>query len=291
MVERQRGVMFTVKPSWVRVGLIAAAIGGAVSLTGCSEVAAHSSLHNFKMRAKQIRNEVKIMRPGELGTMLDGLDDEKLRYVAYRAVEAQRERLRAGRDQWASLDTYALLETAKLDMNADYQPLRGVAKAHYVWARLESMEPGLVATMMDGPHADAVVGWVADFQRQGRPLMEGRLDRYDLAALQKYAMARLPETRSLLRFTFEQDQRPGQVAGFLSRDWSEEQLTEIMRLWCSAEGWSPLAHGGDLTARERNAVHATLERLKQAKDPLLRREATRWKTWFDSRSTRLTKLR
>ena len=56
------------------------------------------------------------MRPGEVGTLLDGLDDEKLRYVAYRAIEAQRERLRAGRDQWASLDTYALPETAKMDI-------------------------------------------------------------------------------------------------------------------------------------------------------------------------------
>ena len=96
-----------------------------LGLVRCSEVAAHSSLHNFKNRAKQVRNEVKVMRPGEVGTLLDGLNDEKLRYVAYRAIESQRERLRAGRDQWASLDTYALLETAKMDMNADYQPLRG----------------------------------------------------------------------------------------------------------------------------------------------------------------------
>lgn len=283
--------MFTVASSRVRAGVLAALMASALALTGCSEVAAHSSLHNFKIQAKQVRNEVKVMRPGELGPMLDGLDDEKLRYVAYRAIETQRERLRAGRDQWASLDTYALLETAKMDMNADYQPLRAVAKAHFVWASLESMEPGLVAAMMDGPHAGAVVSWVADFQRQGRPLMEGRLDRHDLAALQKYAMARLPETRSLLRFTFEQDQRPGQVAGFLSRDWSEQQLTEIMRLWCSAEGWSPLAHGGDLTARERNAVQVTLGRLKQSTDPLVRREATRWKTWFDGRTSRFTQLR
>jgi len=283
--------MFTVASSRLRVGLIAALMVGAASLTGCSEVAAHSTLHNFKIRAKQVRNEVKVMRPGELGTMLDGLDDEKLRYVAYRSIESQRERLRAGRDQWASLDTYALLETAKMDMNADYQPLRGVAKAHFVWASLESMETGLVASMMDGPHAEAVVSWIADFQRQGRPLVEGRLGRHDLAALQKYAMSRLPETRSLLRFTFEQDQRPGQVAGFLSRDWSEQQLTEIMRLWCSAEGWSPLAHGGDLTARERNAVQVTLGRLKRSSDPLVRREATRWNTWFDSRATRFTQLR
>ena len=162
------------------------------------------------------------MRPGEVGTLLDGLNDEKLRYVAYRAIESQRERLRAGRDQWASLDTYALLETAKMDMNADYQPLRGGEVALRV-GQLREHGAGLVSSMMDGPYADTVVSWIADFQRQGRPMMEGRLDRHDLAALQKYAMARLPETRSLLRFTFEQDQRPGQVAGFLSRDWSEKQ--------------------------------------------------------------------
>ncbi len=283
--------MSTVAPSRFRACLAAVLTAGVLTLTGCGEVAARSTLHNFKVRAKQVRNEVKVMRPGELGPMLDKLGDEKLRYVAYRSIEAQRERLRAGRDQWASLDTYALLETAKMDMNAEYQPLRGVAKAHYVWARLEGMESGLVAKMLDGPHAEAVVAWVADFQRQGRPHMEGRLDRYDLAALQQYAMSRLPETRALLRFTFEQDQRPGQVAGFLSRDWSEQQLTEIMRLWCSAEGWSPLAHGGELTARERNAVHVTLGKLTQSTDPLVRREATRWKTWFDGRSTSFTQLR
>ena len=46
-----------------------------------------------------------------------------------------------------------------------------------------------MSSMMDGPYADTVVSWIADFQRQGRPMMEGRLDRHDLAALQKYAMA------------------------------------------------------------------------------------------------------
>ena len=72
----------------------------------------------------------------------------------------------AGRDQWASLDTYALLETAKMDMNADYQPLRGVAKSHFVGPASRA-EPGLVASMMDGPYADTVVA--------GSPTFSGRV--------------------------------------------------------------------------------------------------------------------
>ena len=271
--------------------MVGVVLGTGVWLSGCGDVAAHSAQHQFKVSAKHVRNEVKVLRPGELGGLLESLQDEKLRYVAYRSIEAQRDRLRSGRDQWVSLDTYALLETAKRDFQADYQPLRAVAKAHYVWARLESMEPGQIAALMDGPHADTVVAWVADFQRKGRPHIEGKLDRYDLAALQDYAMARLPDTRALLRFTFEQDNRPGHVAGFLGQDWSEEQLTEIMRLWCSAEGWSPLAHGRDLSARERSAVRVTLKKLEQSRDPLVRREAARWTKWFGERTRSFTQLR
>ena len=36
-------------------------------------------------------------------------------------------------------------------------------------------------------------------KRQGRPLFEGRMNRHDIAALQRYAMARLPDARALLR--------------------------------------------------------------------------------------------
>ena len=64
--------MFTGSPSRLRTGLMAALVAGALALSGCAEVAAHSSLHNFKNRAKQVRNEVKVMRPGEVGTLLDG---------------------------------------------------------------------------------------------------------------------------------------------------------------------------------------------------------------------------
>ena len=231
--------MLTGSTKRLRAALIAGLMAGATSLTGCSEVAAHSTLHNFKIQAKQVRNEVKVMRPGELGPMLDGLDDEKLRYVAYRSIESQRERLRAGRDQWASLDTFALLETAKMDMNADYQPLRGVAKAHYVWASLESMEPGQVARMMDGPHADAVVGWVADFQDKDVPSWR---DDWTGTTSQHCRSTRwsgfprrarcfgspLSRTRDRVRCRLPQ------------QGLEREAVTEIMRLWCSAEGWSRL---------------------------------------------------
>ena len=266
-------------------------LAGAVLLSGCSEVAARSPLHNFKIRAKQVRNEVKVLRPGELGPMLEDIDDEKLRYVVYRSLEAQRERIRAGRDRWTELDTVSLMETARRDMNAEYQPLRAVAKSHYLWAQLEGMEPGQLAMLMDGADTEAVVAWVTDFKRLGRPLIEGRMNRHDLASLQRYAMAGLPDTRRLLRYTFEQDQRPGQVAGFLGRDWSEKQLTEIMRMWCSAEGWSPLAHTGQLSARERHAVKVALGKLERSSDPLTRREAQRWGQWFSSRVANLASLR
>ena len=274
-----------------RFGWSGVFLAGLVVLSGCSQVEARSPLHNFKIRAKQVRNEVKVMRPGELGPLLEGVEDEKLRYVVYRSLEAQRERLRSGRDRWTELDIVSLVETTKRDMNADYQPLRAVAKGHYLWAKLEGMEAGQLALMMDGSDSEAVVSWVTDFKRQGRPLLEGRMNRHDIAALQRYAMARLPDARALLRYTFEQDQRPGQVAGFLGRDWSEKQLSEIMRMWCNAEGWSPLAHTGNLTARERHAVKVALGKLERSSDPLTRREAQRWTQWFGARVANFATLR
>ncbi len=260
-------------------------------LSSCGDVSAHSPARNFKVKAKQVRNEIKVIRPGELGPFFDRHPDEKLRYVAYWSLEAQRERLRAGRSAWTALDTVALVETARRDMQAEYQPLRAVAAEHFVWARLEGLEPGQLVAMMDGPHAKSVVKWISNFESSGRPNLEGRLNRHDFAALQRYAMNGLPSTRGLLRWTFEQDQRPGQVAGFLGRDWSETQLKEIMRMWCNAEGWSPLAHAGELSPRERNAVKVAFDRLGKSKDPLTRREARRWNDWFQSRIKKVASLR
>ena len=258
-------------------------LGLGVCLSGCGEVEARSPAHAFKVRSKQVRNEVKVLRPGELGPALEGYTDEKLRYVAYRSLEAQRERLRSGRDAWAAVDIVALTETTRRDLRADYEPLRAVAREHHIWSLLEGLEPGVLVGLMDGPHSDRVAGWIQDFKRKGRPNIEGRLNRHDYAALQRYAMQHMPDMRGLLRWTFEQDQRPGQVAGFLNRNWSDEQLVEIMRMWCSSEGWTPLAHAGELTPRERNAVKVVLDRLKKNQDPLVRREAARWKDWFTAR--------
>ena len=275
--------MFKAALTQSRVWTLTILVVGAALFSGCSEVAARSPLLNFKVKAKQIRNEIKVIRPGELGPFLDGVEDEKLRYVVYRSLEAQRERLRAGQERWMALDVVALTETSLRDINADYQPLRAVAQNHQIWAKLEGLEPGQVSALLDGPHAESVVTWIQDFQRAGRPLVEGRMNRHDFAALQRYAMDRLPDTRSLLRYTFEQDQRPGQIAGFLGRDWSDAQLTEIMRMWCNAEGWTPLAHAGDLTARERHSVKVALSKLEKSDDPLTRREAKRWGSWFTAR--------
>ena len=293
MSHAAQGVFLILKNATrgVRLRWLGLLIVAGLSVSGCSEVAARSPMLNFKILAKQIRNEIKVIRPGELGPFLDGIADEKLRYVVYRSLEAQRDRLRAGRDQWVLLDTVALVETTKRDMSADYEPLRAVARRHHLWARLEGLAPGQLGAMMDGPEATAVVAWVENFQRKGRPLFEGKLNRHDLAAIQRYAMERLPDTRALLRYTFEQDQRPGQVAGFLGRGWSDAQLSEIMRIWCTSEGWTPLAHAGALSARERHAVKGALSKLQRSGDPLRRREAKRWGEWFSTRVARLASRR
>jgi hypothetical protein len=273
----------------LRLGTCMMALG--LALSGCGEVEARSPAHTFKIRSKKVRNEVKVLRPGELGPALEGYDDEKLRYVAYRSLEAQRDRLRSGRNSWTPIDIVALTETTRRDQQATYEPLRAVALEHHIWSLLEGLEPGKMVELMDGPHADVVASWIQNFQRPGRPNIEGRLNRHDFAALQRHAMENMPDTRGLLRWTFEQDQRPGQIAGFLGRNWTDEQLVEIMRMWCNSEGWTPLAHAGDLTPRERNAVKVVLERLKKNQDPLVRREAARWKDWFTARLPNLASLR
>lgn len=263
-----------------------------LGLAGCAVVSAQSPAHNFKVKARQVRNEIKVIRPGELGPFFEKSEDEKLRYVVYRSLEAQRDRLRGGREAWSPLDLVALTEVSKKDMvGATYQPLRAVAEGHFIWATLEGLEPGQMAAMLDGPYADAVVTWVEDFKAVGRPNIENKLNRHDYAALQRYAMSRFPVSRGLLRWTFEQDRRPGQVAGFLGRDWTEAQITEVMRVWCSSEGWTPLAHGGELSPRERNAVKMAFERLDKSQDPLTRRESKRWAEWFANQSQKLVSIR
>ena len=275
----------------VRMPFFGVLLAMSIGLSGCFDVSARSSGMNFKVKAKQVRNEIKVIRPGELGLLFEKYPDEKLRYVAYRSLEGQRDRLRAGRTNWAALDVVALMEQAQRDMNAEYQPLRAVARDHFIWARLEGIEPGQLVAMMDGPHATKVANWISNFNAAGRPNVEGRLNRHDFAALQRYAMERLPSERNLLRWTFEQDKRPGQVAGFLGRQWTDAQLKEIMRMWCSAEGWSPLAHSGALTEREQTAVKVAFDRLAKSTDPLTRREAKRWSEWFEGRLKKIAKLR
>ena len=276
----------------IRWSLLGAVLSFGLVLAGCGDVSAHSPAQNFKIKARQVRNEIKVIRPGELGHFLEQSEDEKLRYVVYRSLEAQRERLRNGGDSWSPLDLVALTETSKRDMaGATYQPLRAVAKNHYIWAKLEGMEPGQIAELLDGSYADEIVAWVEDYKAQGRPNIEGKLNRHDYAALQRHALSQAPVSRGLLRWTFEQDRRPGQVAGFLGRDWSEAQIKEIMRVWCSSEGWTPLAYAGQLSPRERNAVKVAFERLDKSQDPLTRRESKRWAEWFSRRSQKLVNVR
>ena len=164
--SRSKGVRSVVR--------VAALIGLGLWLSGCGEVEARSSAHNFKIRSKQVRNEIKVLRPGELGITLDGYTDEKLRYVAYRSLEAQRDRLRSGREEWSAVDIVALTETTRRDLRAEYEPLRAVAREHHIWALLEGLEPGMLVELMDGPHAEKVALWIQNFKRPGRPNLEGR---------------------------------------------------------------------------------------------------------------------
>jgi hypothetical protein len=263
-------------------------LGSSLNVMGCGDVVAKTSSDSFKVRARKVRNDVKTLRPGELGSFLDSQGDEKLRYVIYRKLESQRERMRSGKDRWLAVDIVALAETSRRDMNAEYQPLRAVAKSHHIWARLEGFEAGQMRDLLDGPYVEQVVGWINEWGQGGRPIIEGRMNRHDVTALQEYAIERLPDTRRLLRWTFEQDQRPGQVAGFLGRDWTEKELVNIMRMWCTSEGWTPLAHAeSTFTTREKDAVFAAFIRLEGSSDPLVRREAKRWRSWFDLRVSSL----
>ena len=260
-------------------------------VAGCGDVVSDARANSFQARSRQVQNEVGVLRPGELGPFLDKQQEEKLRYVAYRKLESQRERLRSGGDRWMPIDIVALAERTRRDMKAEYQPLRALAEAHYVWARLEGFEAGQMQNLLEGPYVDQVLSWVNEWGQSGRPIMEGRMNRHDLAALQGYAIENLPDTRRLLRWTFEQDQRPGQVAGLLGREWTEGDLVKIMRLWCTSEGWTPLAHTvKGLTSRERDAVYVTLARLDASSDPLVRRESKRWRAWFDDRVERMAAI-
>jgi len=253
-------------------------------LSGCSGIHDAIGGSSYKSRAKAIRLEGEQLRPGDVGTFLRENSDEKLRFLAYKVLEQHRVRLRSGNTQWSPLDLVAMEEEAHRDMDSSYGPLSNVARQHYIWARLEALEPGELAGLIKSEYTLDVVTWIMDWEKPGRPQIEGRLNRKDYEAVQMYSMARLPSSRYLLRWSLEQDHRPGQVAGFLSEDWSDQQLVEILRMWCTSEGWSPLVHADTMRPSDREAVRATLSRLEQSRDPLVRREASKWRSWVVRRA-------
>ena len=215
-----------------------------------------------------------------MGSFLDTHSDERIRTVVYRVLVEQRERIRAGSSSWTALDLVAITEQSKRDVLSKNQALSKVARQQYVWSRLEGISPGELATLIDGPFTEEIVDWIVDWNRPGRPIIEGRLNQADHEAVQAWAAQHLPSSRYLLRWSLLQDQRPGQIAGFLSRGWSDQQLVEILRMWCTSEGWSPLAHAEKLLKTDKAAVEASLTRLDRSKDPLVRREASKWRQWL-----------
>jgi hypothetical protein len=261
--------------------------GLSLGLSGCGDVSAAIGGQGFKAKAKAARIEGEQLRPGQVGGFLQENADDRIRFIAYKVLEQHRVRLRSGTDQWSPLDLVSMEEETMRDMDSSYAPLAKAARAQYIWTRLEGMEPGELAGLIRSEYNLELIAWIVDWEREGRPHIEGRLNRKDLEAVQTYAMARLPSARYLLRWSFEQDRRPGQVAGFLSRDWTDQQLVEILRMWCTSEGWSPLARGKQLEASEQQAVDATIARLEQSRDPLVRREAVRWKSWMVKRGNGL----
>jgi hypothetical protein len=246
---------------------------------------------DFKTQASEVHVEGAQLRPGQVGSFLHDIASERVRFIAYRVLEQHRVRLRSDGERWNPLDLVALEEESRRDMESGHAPLAKAARAQYIWARLEGLEPGELSDMVGGPYTLETIAWILDWQRDGRPQLESRLNAKDHAAVRAYAMARLPSSRYLLRWSLEQDTRPGHIAGFLSRDWTDQQRVEILRMWCTSEGWSPLAEPKTLELSELQAVRATLTRLQQSRDPLVRREAAEWGAWLRKRlRKRLTGL-
>lgn len=264
-------------------------LGFGLIMSGCGDVAASIGGQGFKAQAKAARIDGEQLRPGQVGGYLEANSGDKIRFIAYKVLEQHRVRLRSGGHQWNPLDLVAMVEETHRDMDSGYAPLAKAARSHYIWARLEGAEPGELAVLIRSDYALDIVPWIVDWEQGGRPHIEGRLNREDFEAVQTYAMARLPSARYLLRWSLEQDRRPGQVAGFLSRDWSDQQRVEILRMWCTSEGWSPLAKSKSLKSSEREAVRATLTRLEQSRDPLVRREASKWMRWIAKRDPGLAR--
>ena len=120
-------------------------LGVGILLSGCGDVSASIGGTGFKARAKAARIEAEQLRHGQVGGFLHDNADDRIRFIAYKMLEQHRVRLRSGTEQWNPLDLVAIEEQSQRDMMSSYAPLAKAARAQYIWARLESLEPGELA--------------------------------------------------------------------------------------------------------------------------------------------------
>ncbi len=232
------------------------------------------------MYSKEIRREGEALGPGGVGPYVEGYQAPRSQYVALKTLEGRRDDLREG-ERWVPSDLDAVEAAARENLQSDHQWLRELSRETLIWARLERLEPGGVARFM----AEGVVPggevaeWLVDWERPGRPAVETRMNAADHQAVQRWAANSLPDGRRALEWSMEQ-MGPGAVESVFSQPLKPAAIDELLRGWCSTEGWSPLGADGKMSAADHAAVQLALDRLSRADDPLLHRQAEVYRSWI-----------
>ncbi len=235
------------------------------------------------MYSRGIREAGEATEPGGVGVYLEQYFASRSRFVALRTLRERRSELRVG-ERWPQEDLDALDVASLAGLNSTHKPLRSLALDTLIWVRLEGLKAGGFEAVL---HAEEIppsvlMEWLTDWEKPGRPRLEERLSPEDHAALQDWAAARLPDGLPALRWSLEQGGQ-GAVGAFLSRERTDAHLAEVLRSWCTTEGWSPLLDHPGPSAADFAALSAALDKLLQADDPVLRREADVLRGWVDTR--------
>ena len=231
------------------------------------------------MYARSIRKAGQGTEPGEVSAYLETYFAPRSRYVALKTLRDRRDELRLEK-RWSQEDLDAVEVTALESLQSSHRPLRELARETLVWATLEGMRPGQMAEVLDRtqvPPAE-MISWLTDWEKPGRPRLEGQLTQADYSAVQDWASTQLPAGLPALRWALEQSGE-GAVGAFLEREHTDANLSEVLRSWCTTEGWSPLLEKPGPSAQERATLDKTLERLTTSTDPVIRREAAMHQEW------------
>lgn len=229
--------------------------------------------------SKQIRREGEAIGPGGVGEFINGYVAPRSQYVALKTLEKRRSGLREG-GQWVPADLAAMEAASVKNLDSDHRWLRELSRETLIWARLERLEPGGVAELMSEklvPDED-LAAWLVDWERPGRPPVEGRMNAADHAAVQAWAATHLPDGQAALKWSIEQ-MGPGAVHSLFSQPLPPAVIDTILRSWCTTEGWSPLQAHQKRSAADRAAVNLAIATLGRAGDPLLRRQADVYRKW------------